>query len=188
VFDTAAGCKDKNDGKTGTSGGGDAMATMVKLKDKMCACKDAECARKVSDEMTAWSQQQGGTRDNKLSEADQKKATEVGTQMGECMQKALAASAEVAGEPPAPAGDGDAMDGSAAAGVPEECNEYKAAIERLATCEQINASARTTLLEAYRQASAGWATDSEAAKANLKSSCKAGTESVTAVAKQHCGW
>jgi hypothetical protein len=106
------GCKKKD----GAGGSGEAMAKMTEFKDKMCACKDAACAKSVSDEMTKWSQDQAGKTKEpvKMSEADQKKATEIGTAMGECMQKAsmpAAGSGDMAGS--AAAGSGD-MAGSAA--------------------------------------------------------------------------
>jgi hypothetical protein len=126
------GCKKK----AGTAGSSEAMAKMTEFKDKMCACKDAECAKKVNDEMTKWSQeQQGKTKEPvKMSEADQKKATEIGTAMGECMQKASApaagsdtgsaaagsdtgsAAGSAAGSDAAGSAAGSAAAGSAAAG------------------------------------------------------------------------
>jgi hypothetical protein len=105
------GCKKKAD----TAGSGEAMAKMTEFKDKMCACKDAECAKKVNDDMTKWSQEQNAKTKGSvaLSEADQKKATEIGTAMGDCQQKASApaAGSDMAGS--AAAGSGD-MAGSAA--------------------------------------------------------------------------
>lgn len=73
----------------------EAIAKMTELKDKMCACQDAACAQRVSDEMTQWGQQM--VRDQrdppKMSEDDIKKASEIGEQMGRCMQKAMTPSA-----------------------------------------------------------------------------------------------
>jgi len=68
-----------------------AMAKFSEFKDMMCACKTADCAKKVSDEMTTWSQEEAskGGAPAKMSEDDIKKATELGTMMGECMQKAM---------------------------------------------------------------------------------------------------
>jgi hypothetical protein len=71
--------------------GAKAMAAMASFKDQMCACKDADCAKRVSQDMTAWSQKQASAQIEpvRMSEADQKRATEIGTQMGECMQAAM---------------------------------------------------------------------------------------------------
>lgn len=69
-----------------------AMAKMEELAGKMCACTEAQCARQVSDEMTRWSQEMAKEVENepvKMSEEDMKRATEIGTRMGECMQTAM---------------------------------------------------------------------------------------------------
>jgi len=78
--------------------------------------------------------------------------------------------------------------GSASADVPPECNEYKAAIEKLATCDKLPQQARDQLNAAYEQTSKGWANLPAAAKPNLASGCKAGTDAVIAAAHQACGW
>jgi hypothetical protein len=121
------GCKKK----ATTSGSAEVVTKMTEFKDKMCACKDAACAKTVNDEMTKWNQeQQTKNKDGvKLSEADQKTATEIGTAMGDCMQKAsapAAGSGDMAGSAAAGSGDmagsaaGSAdMAGSAAAGSAE---------------------------------------------------------------------
>jgi hypothetical protein len=69
-----------------------AMAKMGEFKDQMCACKDSDCAKRVSDDMTVWSQKMAAEQKNppKMTEADMKRATELGTRMGECMQAAMA--------------------------------------------------------------------------------------------------
>jgi hypothetical protein len=62
----------------------------------MCACADAACAQKVSDEMVAWSQDMAKKYDNAstptMTEDEQKQAQEIGTRMGSCMTKAMGAS------------------------------------------------------------------------------------------------
>ena len=189
------GCKKKG----GDGGAGNAMAKMAEFKDRMCACKDPECARKVSDEMTAWNQTQAGVQKEpaNMTEADKKKATEIGTELGECMQKALRAGAPATGSATTePTGSGSAAEatgsGSAVAekieGLPPECGEYQAAIEKLSTCDKISKEARETLIKAYTDASAGWKTLPDAAKEKIAGSCKAGAESVTSMAKAQCGW
>ena len=69
------------------------LGVMERFKDDMCGCKDGECAEDVSDRMTQWSKdyaQKHPTPEKKLmSEAEVKRATEIGTQMAECMQKAM---------------------------------------------------------------------------------------------------
>ncbi|MEJ7603329.1 MAG: hypothetical protein WKG01_35910 [Kofleriaceae bacterium] len=126
------GCKKKAGGDSGA-----ALAKMTEFKDKMCKCTDgdAECAKKVSDEMMKWGESQPKPKEGVVAKADPK-AEEVGKQMGECMTKAMtpkmadpamggsaavdpaAGSAAVdpaAGSGAAPAGGSAAMDGSAVA-------------------------------------------------------------------------
>lgn len=188
-----AGCKKK--AGDGASTGVDATAKMTELKDKMCACKDADCARKVSDEMTAWSQQHAkNQKDQKMSEADQKRASELGTQMGECMQKAMTAGSAADGSAGSAASAAGSGDGSAAgsadatSGLPKQCDEYKAAIDRLATCEAMPKEARAMLVKAYTDASAGWKSLPEAAKEKIGVSCEAGAKAVISTAEGPCGW
>jgi hypothetical protein len=71
-----------------------AMAKMVEFEGKMCACKDAECAKRVSDEMTVWSQAEAKkhTEPMKMTDEETKRAVELGTHMGECMQRAMSAA------------------------------------------------------------------------------------------------
>jgi len=69
----------------------EAMATMSRFKDEMCACKDTSCAQKVSDEMAKWSQAQAKrtTPPPKMTDEAVKRATELGEAMGTCMQRAM---------------------------------------------------------------------------------------------------
>jgi hypothetical protein len=90
-----------------------------------------------------------------------------------------AAGAATATAPAAPA---------AAGNLPTECNDYKAAIDKLSSCDKMPQQARDALKQAYDQASAGWASLPAEAKANLATACKAGTDAVTTSAKQVCGW
>ena len=89
------------------------------------------------------------------------------------------APAPAAGTPAAPA---------AAGNLPAECNDYKAAIDKLASCDKMPQQARDALKQAYDQASTGWANLPAEAKANLATACKAGADAVTTSAKQVCGW
>jgi hypothetical protein len=96
------GCKKKND----------MMAKMTEFKDSMCKCadkKDADCAKKVTDDMSKWAAQNA----DKNSEATAKPSEDearVTQQFTECATKAMTAAA-----PAAPAAGGD-MAGSAAGG------------------------------------------------------------------------
>jgi hypothetical protein len=96
-----SGCKKK---------GGDAMAKMGEFKDHMCACKDGDkdCAMKVQKEMADYAEANKDMKDQKMSDEDMKKATDIGMEMAKCSAKAMGAGAM--GAPPAappapPAGD-----------------------------------------------------------------------------------
>ena len=94
---------------------------------------------------------------------------------------------DMAGSAAAPAGSA-AAPAAGGGDLPAECNDYKAAIEKLASCDKMPQQARDALKNAYDQASAGWANLPAEAKANLATACKAGADAVMQSAKQVCGW
>ena len=96
---------------------------------------------------------------------------------GEMKKDEMAKPAE--GTPPAGAPAGD---------MPKECADYKAAIDKLASCDKMDKQARDALKQAYDQASASWANIPADQKAAVATACKAGVDSVTASAKATCGW
>jgi len=187
------GCKKK-------SGAGDAMAKMAEFKDKMCACKDTACATKVSDEMTKWSQDMAKDQKEppKMSEEDTKKAAQIGDDMGKCMQKAMGAGGAPGGDmagsaagsaPAAGSAEGSAAPAAAGGGdLPKECQDYKAAIEKLSSCDKMPQQARDAMKSAFDQASTGWANLPAEAKAGLATACKAGADAVMQSGKAACGW
>jgi hypothetical protein len=71
-----------------------AMDAMRNFRDQLCACKDADCTRKVADDMTKWSQEMSkkSSEPPKMSEEQVKEMQKVGTEMGECMTRAMGAS------------------------------------------------------------------------------------------------
>ena len=183
------GCKKKG-------GMAEAKAKMNEFADKMCACKDTKCAQGVSDEMTKWSTEMSKTasKDEKPSEADMKDMEATTKKLTDCMQKAMgageagsAAAGSDTGAGSAAAGSGEAA-GSAAAGsaapaaaggdLPAECNDYKAAIEKLATCDKLPQATRDALKQSYEQTSAAWANVPAEGKAALATACKSAADAV----------
>lgn len=181
--------------KKGGGDAGEAVAKMTEFKDQMCACKDKACADKVQEGMTKWSTEMaakaGDKKDQKADEATMKKMTEVGQAYGECMTKAMSAGAET---PPtgggsgsdsgsAAAGGGSGSDTAAApaaggsTGIPE-CDDYKAAIDKLAACDAIPEATRKTMKDAFDQASGAWASLPAEGKAAAATGCKAGADAV----------
>lgn len=173
--------------KKGGGDAGEAVAKMTEFKDQMCACKDKACADKVQESMTKWSQDMaakaGDKKEAKTDEATMKKMTEVGQQYGECMTKAMSAGATAPeGSAAAPEGSAaPAPEGSAAppaagsTGIPE-CDEYKAAIDKLATCDAIPEATRKTMKDAFDQASGAWANLPAEGKAAAATGCKAAAD------------
>lgn len=102
-------------------------------------------------------------------------------------QAAPAAPGGAAAPATTPAAPG-AAPAAAAADLPKECQDYKADIEKLSTCDKLPQQTRDSLKQAFDTASASWASLTPEAKANLSSSCKAGAQAVEQSAKSTCGW
>ena len=113
---------------------GEAIAKLLALKDKMCACKDKACSEKVSAELTDWGQVQEKAAGDKAAppgDEDDKKIEEIKDEISECLLKLEfpggSGSAGAAGAAGAATGAGGttgsgnpaagAADGSAAAGA-----------------------------------------------------------------------
>ncbi len=73
-------------------------------------------------------------------------------------------------------------------GLPLVCGDWKAAIDKLATCKELPQNARDSLLAVYKDASAGWGQLPADAKKNLVGVCRAGADSILKGAKATCGW
>jgi hypothetical protein len=84
-------CRKTVEKAAGAEAAAAALKKMTGFKDSMCACKDNACAQKVSDDMTKWGQDQAKDSNEppKMSDEDTKKFTQVGEDMGKCMQKAM---------------------------------------------------------------------------------------------------
>jgi hypothetical protein len=82
--------------KKADKGGGDNAAALAKLgdfADQMCNCKDAACATKVSDAMTAWGQDMMKSNPPKPTPEEAKQGEEKSKMLTTCMQKAMATPA-----------------------------------------------------------------------------------------------
>lgn len=82
----------------GNKGGDSAMAEFKSLKDKMCACKDAECAKKVSDEMAKMGDKY---KNAKVDEKQLKEAAKLTEELTQCMTKAMGGGGGAEPAPPA---------------------------------------------------------------------------------------
>jgi hypothetical protein len=84
-------------------------------------------------------------------------------------------------EPPMPVATGSD-------GMPLVCGEWKAAVDKLATCTSIPTNARESLIAVYKDASRDWGQLPADAKRNLITVCRAGADAVLKGAKETCGW
>jgi hypothetical protein len=77
-----------------------------------------------------------------------------------------------------------------AAAAPAECTDYKALVDKLASCDKLPAAQRDSLKAAFDTAAKDWGTPpaDDAAKKALADRCKAGAESVKTAAAKTCGW
>jgi hypothetical protein len=73
-------------------------------------------------------------------------------------------------------------------GMPLVCGEWKAALDKLATCTAIPPHDRDSLISVYKDASRDWGQLPADAKRNLIEVCRAGADAVLKGAKATCGW
>jgi hypothetical protein len=62
--------------------------------------------------------------------------------------------------------------------LPNECTEYRATIERIRTCNALPQATRDALVQAYQQASSGWATATPEARDSLAASCRSANDAI----------
>ena len=81
-------------------------------------------------------------------------------------------------------------DDHAAANLPAECNDYKAAVEKLASCDKLPAASRDALKQSYETLSKTWANvpADDAGKKAMTDGCKAGADAIKNSAAKICGW
>jgi hypothetical protein len=75
--------------------------------------------------------------------------------------------------------------------IPAECNDYKAAMEKLASCDKMPQATKDAMKQGYDAMSAGWANaaglPAEAKKA-MADGCKQGADALMQSGKALCGW
>jgi hypothetical protein len=118
-----------------------------------------------------------------LAIAGCKKKEEATTEAPKTTDTVVAPAADPAAAPTAPAADPAAAPAAAAGDLPAECNDYKAALEKVAACDKIPAAAK----DAYKNAWSGIETSLTAAttpetKAAVATSCKAGADGLKTAA------
>jgi hypothetical protein len=146
-------------------GGGD-KGKMKKMKDAMCACKDAACVDKVqkdyADFMKSMEEKYKG---DKKPDEDMMK---IGEDMAKCMSDAMAggagagggeASGSAAASGSGSASGSDTGGGAAASadtGVPE-CDDYLKSFDKYMSCDKIPQQAKDASKQGIEQMKQGWA-------------------------------
>jgi hypothetical protein len=72
--------------------------------------------------------------------------------------------------------------------LPAECAEYKAMIDKLATCDKMPKESRDSLKQAFDAAAPTWANVTPETKATVAESCKKAADSLKSAAATTCGW
>ena len=72
--------------------------------------------------------------------------------------------------------------------LPDECGMYKAAIDRIATCDALPTSSRDAMKQAFDQASAAWTGLDPDAMKTLAPACKAGADAMLQAFPNCGGW
>jgi hypothetical protein len=72
--------------------------------------------------------------------------------------------------------------------LPAECGMYKAAIDRLATCDSVAQSSRDAMKQAFEQAAAMWTALPAAEAKSLAPACKAGADAILVAFSSCGGW
>ncbi len=112
--------------------------------------------------------------DDKMAKPDDK--------MAKPDDKGAAPAAGSAAAAPAAAGGGD---------IPQECQDYKAAMEKLASCDKMPQATKDAMKQGYDAMSQGWANaagmPAEAKKA-MADGCKQGADALMQSGKALCGW
>jgi hypothetical protein len=181
-------------------GAGAQIAKMAEFRDQMCACKDLACTKKVSDDMTTWAMDaaKNDPEPPRMTEEDTKKATQIGEEMGQCMQKAAGMgsldSPALAGDdppPPPPEEEDDAPAKTATAtgpsGLPKECDDWGAEIDKLGACPKLGKDAVAAMKKGYNDAVAAWKKLPESTRAQLAPSCKQAADGMRKNFKTLCG-
>ena len=77
------------------------------------------------------------------------------------------------------------------ADIPAECNDYKAAMEKLAACDKMPQASKDALKQGYDAMSQGWAAAKDMpaeAKKAMADGCKQGADALMQSGKALCGW
>lgn len=128
-------------------------------------------------------------KDNNAPKTDEGSAVKADDKMAKPDDK-MAKPADDKGSAAAPAGS--AAPAAAGGGdLPQECQDYKGAMEKLAACDKMPQASKDALKQGYDAMSQGWANISSLppeAKKAMADGCKQGTDALMQSGKALCGW
>jgi hypothetical protein len=173
---------------------GVADATVAKIRESSIArCKEDKWSNEVlkclvdsktSDDVSKCQQMMSKDQSDNMAKAI---AGAMGTQPD---QGSGSGSAEDVGSGSG-SGSAGAVRSTPTAGLPAECNDYKAMVEKLAACDKLPAASRDMLKKSFDDSSKAW-TDFEKlpadAKTALTNGCKQGAEALKKAAGATCGF
>jgi hypothetical protein len=185
-------------------------AKLADYTDRMCACTDAKCVDQVNADLRKWSESQPKNEKEGMSDEDKAKSEALAKKLVDCMNKASGMTAApgsgagsaagsdqtmAAGSDAGSAGSAVAV-GSAGAGsagpvavdVPPACQDYRATIDKLSTCQKMDQAQRDAFKNAYDAASKNWSNFTPSQKDSIGQTCKQANDAVVAAAKKQCGW
>jgi hypothetical protein len=133
---------------------GDDQATMDKMKDALCACKDSDCVEKVTKDFASWTKKMEEKYKNDRKPTEQMMRT--GEEMSKCVEAAMTDSSNNS-QPPASTPASCAKGGPIDTGVPE-CDDYLNAFDEYMSCDKIPQQAKDASCQGIEQMKQGWAT------------------------------
>jgi hypothetical protein len=160
----------------GQAAAGDAMLRDLRqLRDRACACKDVTCTASVADDSQKWAAKYKPVFDT-LPGSVRGASKEIIEAETKCVEAVLH-GAPTAPTHAAPSADQPSDD------PPQECAEWKRALDRVEACDAIPADNAKMLKTAYLQMAASWR---QLPRAQLVETCKTSADSLTEAVDAAC--
>lgn len=167
-------------------------ATQQKIRDaSITRCKEDKWSNEILKCFV------DAKKSDDVSKCQQMMSKEQADNMAKAITGAMATQPDGSGSsaPPPETGSGSAGSAAAAAttpaGLPPDCADYKALIEKLAACDKMPAASRDLLKKSFDESSKAW-TDFDKlpadAKTALTASCKQGADALKKAAGPTCGF
>ena len=177
-------------------------ATQTKIREGSIArCKEDKWSNEVlkcfadakkSDDVSKCQQMMSKEQSDNLAKATTgAMATQPDQGSGSAPDTGSGGSAEGSGSASSSDSGGGSGSSAAIAGLPAECNEYKAMVEKLSACDKLPAASRDMLKKSFDDSAKGWTNVDKLpadAKTALVNGCKQGAETLKKAAGATCGF